>query len=71
MARVRGGSGWGAGTFAGGDGSRQPSETELEYAEFQTACGAGSCTVAAAWQPPVATQQQGAYFAKVAKKLAG
>ncbi|EIE19582.1 LEDI-3 protein [Coccomyxa subellipsoidea C-169] len=44
---VRGGSGYGAGTFAGGDGSRQPSETELEFAEFQ-----------------------GAYFAKVAKKLA-
>jgi NAD(P)H dehydrogenase (quinone) len=44
---VKGGSPWGSGTFAGGDGSRQPTEAELEYAEFQ-----------------------GAYFAKVAKKLA-
>ncbi|KAK9918263.1 hypothetical protein WJX75_002678 [Coccomyxa subellipsoidea] len=47
LDEVRGGSGWGAGTFAGGDGSRWPSKTELELAEFQ-----------------------GAYFAKVAKKLA-
>ncbi|KAG7667391.1 hypothetical protein Ndes2526B_g04089 [Nannochloris sp. 'desiccata'] len=30
-----GGSPWGAGTLAGPDGSRQPSELELEYAEHQ------------------------------------
>ena len=29
------GSPWGAGTFAGGDGSRQPSPLELEVAEIQ------------------------------------
>ena len=29
------GSPWGAGTFAGGDGSRQPSALELEVAEIQ------------------------------------
>ena len=32
---VYGGSPWGAGTIAGGDGSRQPTEYELETAEFQ------------------------------------
>jgi len=32
---VHGGSAWGAGTFAGGDGSRQPSELELEVSEIQ------------------------------------
>lgn len=32
---VRGGSPWGAGTFAGGQGERQPSDTELRYAEHQ------------------------------------
>jgi NAD(P)H dehydrogenase (quinone) len=32
---VRGGSPWGAGTFAGADGSRQPSEAELAYATHQ------------------------------------
>ncbi|KAF6265674.1 flavo protein-like protein [Scenedesmus sp. NREL 46B-D3] len=31
----KGGSPWGAGTLAGGDGSRQPSEVELEQAVFQ------------------------------------
>ena len=30
-----GGSAWGAGTFAGADGSRQPSAKELEVAEIQ------------------------------------
>ena len=29
------GSPWGAGTFAGADGSRQPSPLELEIAEIQ------------------------------------
>ena len=32
---VRGGSPWGAGCFAGADGSRQPSEVELAHAEHQ------------------------------------
>lgn len=34
---VHGGSPWGAGTFAGADGSRQPSEYELKFAEHQGA----------------------------------
>ncbi|OIW28054.1 minor allergen Alt a 7 [Coniochaeta ligniaria NRRL 30616] len=35
LAEVHGGSPWGAGTFAGADGSRQPTELELEIAETQ------------------------------------
>ncbi|KAJ3181923.1 hypothetical protein HDU85_003440 [Gaertneriomyces sp. JEL0708] len=35
LTDVRGGSAWGAGTIAGGDGSRQPSSLELEVAEIQ------------------------------------
>ncbi|KAM0422911.1 hypothetical protein ACHAPD_001379 [Fusarium lateritium] len=35
LSEVRGGSAWGAGTFAGGDGSRQPSAKELELAQVQ------------------------------------
>eukprot|EP00471_Norrisiella_sphaerica_P003114 CAMPEP_0184486762 /NCGR_PEP_ID=MMETSP0113_2-20130426/8567_1 /TAXON_ID=91329 /ORGANISM="Norrisiella sphaerica, Strain BC52" /LENGTH=183 /DNA_ID=CAMNT_0026868793 /DNA_START=191 /DNA_END=742 /DNA_ORIENTATION=+ len=35
MGEVHGGSPYGAGTFAGPDGSRQPSQIELEIAEFQ------------------------------------
>jgi len=35
VSEVRGGSPWGAGTFAAGDGSRQPSAKELELAESQ------------------------------------
>ncbi|KAK4550183.1 Minor allergen Cla h 7 [Oleoguttula mirabilis] len=35
LTEVRGGSPWGAGTFAGPDGSRQPSQKELELAEAQ------------------------------------
>ncbi|KAF2155122.1 benzoquinone reductase [Myriangium duriaei CBS 260.36] len=34
-SEVRGGSAWGAGTFASGDGSRQPSEKELHVATEQ------------------------------------
>ncbi len=37
LSEARGGSPWGAGTFAGGDGSRQPSAKELELAEIQGA----------------------------------
>jgi len=35
LEEVRGGSPWGAGTFAGGDGSRQPTAQELELATIQ------------------------------------
>ncbi|KAI0659038.1 flavoprotein-like protein [Cubamyces menziesii] len=35
VSEVRGGSPWGAGTFAAGDGSRQPTPLELEIAEIQ------------------------------------
>ncbi|KAI8323443.1 protoplast secreted protein 2 precursor [Martensiomyces pterosporus] len=34
-SEVIGGSAWGAGTIAGGDGSRQPSQKELDIAETQ------------------------------------
>jgi len=35
LSEVHGGSPWGAGTLAGPDGSRQPSELELEIAKIQ------------------------------------
>lgn len=35
LNEVHGGSPWGAGTFAGGDGSRQPTKLELEIANIQ------------------------------------
>ncbi|KAF8137144.1 flavoprotein-like protein [Boletus edulis] len=35
LTEIHGGSPWGAGTFAGGDGSRQPSALELETAKLQ------------------------------------
>lgn len=35
LSEVHGGSPWGAGTFAGGDGSRTPTELELEIATIQ------------------------------------
>jgi NAD(P)H dehydrogenase (quinone) len=35
LSEVHGGSPWGAGTFAGADGSRQPTPHELEVAEIQ------------------------------------
>ncbi len=35
MAEITGGSPYGAGTLAGGDGKRQPSENELAIARFQ------------------------------------
>ncbi|OJD21282.1 NAD(P)H:quinone oxidoreductase, type IV [Blastomyces percursus] len=37
LNEVRGGSAWGAGTFAGVDGSRQPSALEIQLAEEQGA----------------------------------
>ncbi|KAJ9142271.1 NADPH-dependent FMN reductase [Coniochaeta hoffmannii] len=35
LTEVHGGSPWGAGTFAAADGSRQPSELEIQVAELQ------------------------------------
>lgn len=35
LNEIRGGSPWGAGTFSGADGSRTPSELELELARIQ------------------------------------
>jgi len=35
LKEVQGGSAYGAGTYAGADGSRQPSENELKLAELQ------------------------------------
>ncbi|PHH73768.1 hypothetical protein CDD83_4671 [Cordyceps sp. RAO-2017] len=35
LTEVHGGSPWGAGTFASGDGSRQPTALELEVATIQ------------------------------------
>ncbi|WEW58785.1 flavodoxin-like fold protein [Emydomyces testavorans] len=35
LSEARGGSPWGAGTFAAGDGSRQPSTLEIQLAETQ------------------------------------
>ncbi|KAJ9327823.1 CAZyme family AA6 [Paecilomyces variotii] len=35
LSEIHGGSPWGAGTFAGADGSRQPSALEIELAEIQ------------------------------------
>lgn len=35
LSEVRGGSPWGAGTFAAGDGSRTPTEKELQLATYQ------------------------------------
>ncbi|KAI1474510.1 putative benzoquinone reductase [Daldinia sp. EC12] len=37
LSEVHGGGPWGAGTFASGDGSRQPSEKEISIAEIQGA----------------------------------
>jgi len=38
LEEVHGGSPWGAGTFSGADGSRQPTAAELELAKIQGAC---------------------------------
>lgn len=35
LSEIHGGSAWGAGTFASGDGSRQPTELELRVAQAQ------------------------------------
>jgi len=37
MSEITGGSPYGAGTLAGTDGARQPSENELKIARFQGA----------------------------------
>ena len=41
MSEIHGGSPWGAGTFAGPDGSRQPTALELEIAQIQGESFAG------------------------------
>lgn len=41
VGSVRGGSPWGAGCYAGADGSRQPSDLELRLATHQGAYFAG------------------------------
>lgn len=41
LDEVRGGTPWGAGTYAGADGSRQPSKLELDIAEHQGKYTAG------------------------------
>ncbi|KAG6603033.1 NAD(P)H:quinone oxidoreductase, type IV [Phytophthora cinnamomi] len=41
MDEIHGGSPWGAGTLAGGDGSRQPSKLELDVAKVQGESFAG------------------------------
>lgn len=41
---LHGGSAWGAGTFAGATGARQPSQLELDIAEHQVMIGpSASC----------------------------
>jgi NAD(P)H dehydrogenase (quinone) len=44
MGEITGGSPYGAGTLAGGDGSRTPTDNELKIARFQ---GAHVATIAA------------------------
>jgi len=41
MTEITGGSPYGAGTLAGGDGRRQPSQNELKIAHFQGSHVAG------------------------------
>lgn len=48
LSEVRGGSPWGAGCFAGADGSRQPSAAELAYAKHQGEYFAGKALKIAA-----------------------
>ncbi|KAL2876480.1 flavodoxin-like fold protein [Colletotrichum sp. CLE4] len=47
LSEVHGGGPWGAGTFAGADGSRQPSARELEIATIQGEAGESSGGAAA------------------------
>eukprot|EP00891_Asterochloris_glomerata_P006879 jgi/Astpho2/6879/Aster-07878 len=60
LDEVHGGSPWGAGTFAGADGSRQPTATELAVAEHQASPAA---------HLPAWLHIGGKEFGKVAKKL--
>jgi NAD(P)H dehydrogenase (quinone) len=48
ISTVHGGSPWGAGTYAGGDGSRQPSAEELALAEHQGKYFAGKAKLLSA-----------------------
>lgn len=56
MDEIVGGSPYGAGTIAGGDGARRPSETELEGARFQGRHVARIAARLAASQPSADTQ---------------
>lgn len=38
VEKLRGGSAWGAGTFAGPTGARQPTTLELDLAQHQVGC---------------------------------
>jgi NAD(P)H dehydrogenase (quinone) len=58
LSEVRGGSPLGAGTIAGGDGKRQPSDTELELALFQGRHVATMCAEIVAGRQSLATQER-------------
>ena len=45
MNELHGGSPWGASTFAGADGSRQPSKMEMNIAKKQGKAGTGTSEV--------------------------
>ena len=49
LKEVRGGSAWGAGTYAGADGSRQPTDLELRVAKFQVCELACNDSLAISW----------------------
>ncbi|KAL8738440.1 MAG: hypothetical protein Q9181_000754 [Wetmoreana brouardii] len=55
LSEVHGGSPWGAGTFAGADGSRQPTPLEIEIATAQD--GSKNNAAAATEIPPSETHQ--------------
>lgn len=46
MSEIHGGSAWGPGCLAGPDGSRKPSEKELEFARVHGASGPARISVA-------------------------
>jgi multimeric flavodoxin WrbA len=59
LSEVRGGSPLGAGTIAGADGTRQPSEMELELARFQGRHVATVCAEVMAGRQSLAVQIPG------------
>lgn len=58
LEAVKAGSPWGAATFAGADGSRQPTEVELQYAKHQASVGA--LAAGALWQAGAAARRPAA-----------